>query len=200
MTEALTNITEETVIDATGVELNVADQSFNLTGGVTLKGATINTSSRGGSYIVAKEGSGDTLAFENCTFKRSETGANIVVGDADGPANVVFNNCVFEGPVMPNMVDNPNGVITFNNCTFKITTDVFIKSGYVNCMGGKHIFNQCEFDFTGGSTSGSNQYVKWNAVNSYSEPGYSTVVELIGCKRTNCGTQRYGSNSTLTIK
>ena len=85
----------------------------------------------------------------------------------------------------------------FNNCTFKISTDAFPTSGYVNCMGGTHTFTNCTFDYTGGSTMGSNQYVRWNAVNSYSER-YSTAVHLVGGTFINCGTQRYGSNSTLT--
>ena len=84
-----------------------------------------------------------------------------------------------------------------NNCTFKISTDAFPTSGYVNCMGGTHTFTNCTFDYTGGSTMGSNQYVRWNAVNSYSER-YSTAVHLVGGTFINCGTQRYGSNSTLT--
>ena len=140
----------------------------------------------------------DNCVFEECTFNRSESGANIVAIDMDDEeARIVFNNCTFEGPVMPNSVENANGTIEFNNCTFKITTAGFPQAGYVNCMGGTHIFNNCTFDFTGGSTMGSNQYVRWNAVNSYSESGYSTSVILNGCTFINCATQRYGSNSTL---
>ena len=37
-------------------------------------------------------------------------------------------------------------------------------------------------------------------VNVYSESEYSTVVVLNGCTRINCGTRKYGPNSTLTIK
>ena len=194
---ALSSITEPTEIDATGVELDVTEQNFYLSGGLTLKGATITTTSRGGTYLIAEAGTGDTITFQSCTFKRGETGANIIAAEAEG-ANLVFNNCAFEGPLMPNMVDKPEGTTTFNNCTFKITKDAMIYSGYVNCMGGTHTFNKCAFDFTGGSTMGSNQYVKWNAVNSYSE-NYSTNVVLNECTFTNCGTQKYGGNSTLTI-
>ena len=195
----LSNLEEETVIDASGVVIDIAEQFYYVPSGATLKNATINTSARGGTYIVAEGGVGEIMVFENCTFTRYETGANIFASDAKG-SSVVFNNCTFEGPVMPNCVDNAEATMQFNNCTFKITNNAMIKSGYTNCMGGTHTFTNCTFDYTGGSTMGSNQYVRWNAVNSYSEPGYSTEVILSGCTFTNCGTQRYGSNSTLTVK
>lgn len=103
---------------------------------------------------------------------------------------------------MPNSVDKADGALDFNSCTFKITENGFPKAGYVNCMGGTHNFTNCTFDFTGGSTMGSNQFVKWNVVNAYSER-YTTAVYLNGCTRTNCGTQTYqqvSGNSTLTVK
>ncbi len=183
-------------LDATDVEVEITEQKFYFPGGSTIIGAKINASSMGGSYLIVGAGS-DVTTFENCTFKRGDTGANIVAGDV-GSADIVFNNCVFEGPVMPNLVDNSEATITFNNCEFYITTDALIKSGYVNCMGGTHIFKNCTFDFTGGN-QGSSPVVKYNAVNSYSED-YSTNVILEGCTFINCGTQKYGANSTLTTK
>ena len=110
----------------------------------------------------------------------------------------IADKILFNAAIAPNFVDRATGTAQFNNCMFKVGS-AFIKQGYVNCMGGTHIFTNCTFDYTGGSTSGRNQYVRWIAVNSYSER-YSTHVELIGCTFINCGTQRYGSNSTLTIK
>ena len=54
---------------------------------------------------------------------------------------------------------------------------------------------------------GSNQYVQWNAVNSYSEnsnvvesSNYTTYVELNGCVRNGCGTYANTANSTLVVK
>ena len=106
-----------------------------------------------------------------------------------------FKDCEFVGMIAPNATANDAAVFTYDNCTFTLGDSV----GYVNCMGGTHIFNNCTFDYTGGGTFGSNQYVRWNAVNSYSER-YSAAVILNGCTFKNCGTQRFGSNSTLTIK
>ena len=189
----------ETVIDATGVELTIENnEMFYIAGGVTLKGANVVTASRGGEYIIAKKGAGETVVFEDCTFDRNETGMIVIGSEADG-ADLVFNNCTFNGPVAPNFVEMAEGASQFNNCMFKIGT-ASIKQGFVNCMGGTHTFTKCTFDYTGGSTMGSNQYVRWNAVNSYSESGYSTSVILDGCTFVNCGTQRFGSNSTLTVK
>ena len=201
LSNALANASEGDLIDATGVELKITNnEHFNISASdVTIKGATLATESRGGDYIVAKGTTGGTITFEECTFGRAETGMIIIAANDANGADLVFNNCVFEGPVAPNFVNKPDGKSQFNNCTFTVGT-AFMKQGYVNCMGGTHTFTNCTFDFTGGSTMGSNQYVRWNAVNSYSEPGYSTAVILEGCTFINCGTQRYGSNSTLTIK
>ena len=40
-------------------------------------------------------------------------------------------------------------------------------------MGGVQTFANCTFDYTGGSTFGSNQYTIWNAVNVYQEKSYT---------------------------
>ena len=198
--KALENAKPGTVISGNGLILDLPSQQYDFPAGINIKNVTFNTSSRGGTYIVAKGGS-EPLVFEDCTFEHYDSGANIIAINADGP-NLEFNNCTFFGPVMPNSVDKADGVLDFNNCTFKITENGFPKTGYVNCMGGTSNFNNCTFDFTGGSTMGSNQYVKWNAVNSFSE-NYKTAVYLNGCTRVNCGTQKFqtvSGNSTLTVK
>ena len=201
-TNAIKNASEGDMIDATGVTLTISNNEHFVVsgGGFTIKGATLATTSRGGDYIISKEAAGQTIVFEDCTFTRSETGMMIIGAEEDG-ADFVFNNCTFLGAVAPNFVEKASGTSQFNNCTFKLG-NAFIKMGFVNCMGGQHTFTACTFDYTGGNTSGSNQYVKWNAINSYSESdnSYSTAVILNGCTRINCGTQKYGSNSTLTIK
>ena len=196
--EALLDTTRPLIIEgADDFAIDIADQQHNIPGGITVKNITYNTSSRGGTYFISNTNDAE-LVFENCTFERHETGALIIASGQNG-GDIVFNDCDFFGPVMPNAVDNADAVLAFNDCTFKITTDAIIYSGYVNCMGGVHNFVNCTFDYSGGSTMGSNQYVRWNAVNSYSE-NYSTNVVLEKCNFTNCGTQKFGSNSTLTIK
>ncbi|MBO5889285.1 MAG: hypothetical protein J6Q58_04010 [Clostridia bacterium] len=194
----LSNPSASGVIDATDVTVTITNNvNFEISASdVTIKGATLATSSRGGDYIVAK-GTG-TITFEDCIFGRAETGMIIIAANDANGADLVFNNCNFNGPVAPNFVEKADGKSQFNNCTFTVGT-AFIKQGWVNCMGGTHTFTNCTFDYTGGSTNGSNQYVKYNAVNSYSE-SYSTAVILEGCTRINCSTQKYGSNSTLTVK
>ena len=147
------------------------------------------------AYLVT-HGSGEDVVFDNCEFDGPGFGMFVVAGNDQDGAAMVFENCTFKGQIAPNFVQNSNGTSTFNNCTFTLGSD---NIGLVNCMGGIHTFNGCTFNYAGGSTFGSNQYVKWNAVNSYSE-SYSTVVILNGCTFINCGTQRFGGNSTLTIK
>ncbi len=197
---ALVNASAGDKIDATGVEATIENnQHFDITAtDVTIKGVTFTNTSRGGDYIKLIGDKGGKIVFEECTFARYETGMLIIGANANA-SDMVFNKCVFEGPVAPNFVEKADGTAQFNECTFKLGY-AFMKQGYVNCMGGTHIFTGCTFDYTAGSTSGSNQYVRWNAVNSYSEPAYATSVTLVGCKFTNCGTQKYGSNSTLTVK
>ena len=183
------------IIDATGVTVaptGSLDTTVSIPAGVTVKGATFASSSQ--CYLVV-DGTGDDAKFEECDFEGPGFGMFVIAGNEQDGANMVFENCVFEGQVAPNFVNNSAGVATFNNCLFTVGSD---NIGLVNCMGGTHIFNNCTFDYTGGSTFGSNQYVKWNAVNSYSE-SFSTSVTLNGCTRINCGTQKFGGNSTLII-
>lgn len=187
-----------TIIDGSGVTVEISNnEHYQVPGGVTLKNVTYNNMSRGGDYFIIDSGAGEKAVFENCIFSRSELGS-LIIGAESGGSDLEFNNCTFYGPVFPNFVEKPDGKSVFNNCTFKVGS-AFMKQGYVNCMGGTHTFVNCTFDYTGGNTSGSNQYVRYNAVNSYSE-SYSTAVILEGCSFTNCATQKYGSNSTLTVK
>ena len=188
--------TAGTVIDATGVTLEPTgslDTTVTIPAGVTVKNAKFAASSQ--AYLVTS-GTGEDVVFENCEFDGPGFGMFVIAGNDQDGANMVFNDCTFQGQVAPNFVQNTNGESTFNNCTFKVGSE---NIGLVNCMGGKHTFVGCTFDYTGGATYGSNQYVRWNAVNSYSER-YSTTVILDGCTFINCGTQRYGGNSTLTVK
>ena len=194
--EALENAAPGTKLDAAGLTLTPTgslDTTVAIPAGVTLKGANFASGSQ--CYLVV-DGTGEDVVFEDCSFDGPGFGMFVIAGDDQDGANMVFENCTFKGQIAPNFVQNSNGVATFNNCTFTLGSDGI---GLVNCMGGTSIFNACTFDYEGGATFGSNSYVKWNAVNSYSE-NYSTKVILNGCTFKNCGTQRFGSNSTLTIK
>ena len=184
------------MINAEGLELQPTGNLSTtvwIPAGVTMKNAKFTADSQ--AYLVT-HGSGEDVVFDNCEFDGPGFGMFVVAGNDQDGAAMVFENCTFKGQIAPNFVQNSNGTSTFNNCTFTLGSD---NIGLVNCMGGIHTFNGCTFNYAGGSTFGSNQYVKWNAVNSYSE-SYSTVVILNGCTFINCGTQRFGGNSTLTIK
>ena len=194
--DALTNATAGTKINATGLTLNPTgslDTTIKIPAGVTIKGANFTSGSQ--CYLTVN-GVGDDVEFVECNFDGPGFGMFVIAGSEENGSNMIFENCTFRGQVAPNFVQNTQGKATFNNCTFTVGSD---NIGLVNCMGGTHTFNNCTFDYTGGATYGSNQFVRWNAVNSYSE-SFSTSVILSGCTFKNCGTQRFGGNSTLVIK
>ena len=198
LVETLANITEPTVIDATGVtiETTAADNEFEIPAGVTIKNATIKNTFRGLGYIMYDAGPGEQVVFENCTF--GDTTRILVLGTyEDGADSIVYNNCTFTGQVLSNFVDNPDGVAEFNNCTF--TKSASTGSNYIEGMGGTHNFNNCTFDYTG-VTQSSIGVITNGQINVYSESEYSTVVNLKGCTLTNCGRRTYGPNSTLNIQ
>ena len=187
-----------TIVGVDGLTIVIDNgEQYKIPGGITLKNITWITKS-GSDFLVMTAGVGDTVVFEDCVVDRPRTSMTIIAAEADG-ANYVFNNCTFKGIISSNFTDKPDGVGTFNNCTFVANqTDLFYM-GYVVCMGGTSNFVGCTFDYTGGSTTGSSYATRWSAVNSLSER-YSTAVVLEGCTLTNCGTQSYGANSTLTVK
>ena len=205
---ALENAQPGTVINATGVSVDINSigyaapggiMAFSIPGGVTINGLSVVGSYRGGNYLIFEGSSDQEIVFENCTFEPSGRAMGIgLCGGEDGADSVVYNNCTFKGPVITNFVDNPDGVATFNNCMFtKHTTG----NNYVMAMGGEHLFNGCTFDYTG-LTQSNIGTINTACVNSCGESdgSYSTVVILDGCTRINCGTRTYGPKSTLTVK
>ena len=199
---ALANAEPGAVIVATGVTISAGQNQAEwlcVPAGVTLKGAIISASS---SAYVTSTGlaTNGNVVFEDCTFSGPGFGS-LVIAAADATApDMDFNNCTFYGQIFPNFYSKADGVATFNNCSFALSPSENI--GLVNCMGGTHVFNQCTFNYNGGSTFGSNQYVRWNAVNSYSE-NYYTSVTLVGCTYINCATQTFqtiSGHSTLVKK
>ena len=194
---ALTNATGPAVIDATGVVVNLnGPEHYTIPGGVTLKGVTFNALYRGISYVMFTGNADEQVVFENCSFGNSSR-ILALGGTKNGPDSVVYNNCTFSGQVITNYVDNLDGVAEFNNCTF--TKSASGSYHYIEAMGGTHNFNNCTFDYTGVSQT-SMGVITSGQFNVYSETEYWTVAVLTGCQRINCGTRKYGANSTLTIQ
>ena len=192
--EVLATAEAGTTIDATGVTLVPTGDlatTIAIPAGVSVKGATFAPS--GECWLVIDEGDG-AVAFEDCSFV-GEVLSQFKIANK-GCDEVTYTDCEFTSFIMINSTGNIDAVNTFDNCTFGLA-DGFMKTGYVNCMGGTSIFNQCTFNYAGGSTMGSNQYMQWNAVNSYSENSFTTYVELNGCVFNGCTTYRNHGNSTL---
>ena len=194
---ALANVKAPIVIDATGVVVNLSGaEYYEIPGGVTLKGATFTPNYRGINYVMFVGNSDEQVVFENCEFGNT-TRILALGGTANGPNSVVYNNCAFKGQVISNYVDNLDGVAEFNGCTF--TKAASGSYHYIEAMGGTHNFNNCTFDYTGVSQT-SMGVITAGQLNVYSETEYWTDVTLTNCQRVNCGTRKYGANSTLTIK
>ena len=205
---ALENVTEPVVIDAAGLTVDINQigtdfpngiRAYNIPGGVTIKNFNVIGSYRGGNYLMFEGSPDQEIVFENCTFEPSGRAMGLgLCGSEGGISSVVYKNCTFKGPVTTNFVDNTNGIATFESCTF---TKAASGNNYVMAMGGTHIFNACTFDYTG-LTQSSIGIINNASINSSSDSDgtYSTVVILEACERINCGTRKYGPNSTLTIK
>ena len=206
LSEVLANLTESVVIDAEGVTLDIGTAgvsvgsgmlAYNIPGNVTIKNLAVVGSFRGGNYLMYSGSSDQKIVFENCTFEPN--GFRVMgmgmSGDEGCINSVVYNNCTFKGPVQTNFVANPNGVATFNNCTFtKHTTG----NNYVMAMGGTHVFNGCTFDYTGVTQQdiGTVTTGSVNASND-SDNDYFTDVYLNDCTLINCGKRTYGSQSKI---
>ena len=185
------------IIDASSVVIS-GKSVVNLKGGYTIVGLTIEAPQNTLITFENTEMTGSVSTFENCKFICTDPfPARITIGS--DTCSAVFNNCLFSGAYYLSFANQTNATAEYNDCSFILSMNGSGSHGFVNCMGATQTFNNCSFDYTGGTTLGSNQYVKTNAVNSYSER-YSTSVILSGCSFTNCGTQRYGGNSTLTVK
>ena len=206
LTAALANVEGETIIDGTGVivEINANEYcvalpgniySYNIPAGVTIKGVTFGGKYRGGNFLVFTEGEG-TIVFEECTFGDTDRSFGLA-GTENGPKTVIFNNCNFKGQILSNNVDNLDATSEFNACTFAKSNNG--RYHFVEAMGGTHNFNNCTFDYTGVSQTNMGVITSGH-INVYSEPEYSTNVVLNSCTRTNCGTRTYGPNSSLVTK
>ena len=208
LVETLTNAEPGAVINAEGVTVDVNNigaaipggkTSYSIPAGVTIKNLEVVGSYRGGNYLTFEGAPGEEIVLENCTFEPSGRAMGVGFMSTEGGAtSVVYNNCTFKGPIILEFVNNPDGVFTFNNCTF---TKADGNSNYVMAKGGTHIFNGCTFDYTG-LTQSSMGVINAATVNctSESDGSDSTVVILNGCTRINCGTRTYGAKSTLTVK
>ena len=208
LVDTLANATAGAKIDATGITIDINElgtagsggiMAYSIPGGVTIKNLAVVGQYRGGNYLMFEGEPDQEIVFENCTFEpQGRAMAVAFCGSEGGPVSVVYKNCTFKGPIVTNFVGNTDGVATFNNCTF---TKAASGNNYVMAMGGTHIFNGCTFDYTGATQSNIGT-INTACINSVSESDgtYSTVVILNGCTFKNCGTRKYGPNSTLTIK
>ena len=185
------------LIDASGVVIS-GKSSISLKGGFTIIGLTIEAPNNALIRFENADVTGAVATFEDCKFICTESFPSKITMGSD-TCSAVFTDCLFSGAYYISFANQTNATAEYNNCSFRLSVNGSGMHGFVNCMGGTQTFNGCDFDYTSGTTMGSNQYVKYNAVNSYSER-YSTSVILSGCSFTNCGTQRYGSNSTLVVK
>ena len=196
------------IIDATGVSIDVnaagsdipgGKKAVSVPGGITIKGLSVVGSYRGGNYFKFDGGSDLPTVLEDCTFEPNGRAMGVGFGSYEGGAeSIVYNNCTFKGPIILEFANNPNGVATYNNCTF---TKAASGNHYVMTYGGTHLFNGCTFDYTGVTQSNMGT-INTGCINSTSDGdgSNSTIVILDGCTRINCGTRKYGANSTLTIK
>jgi len=208
LNSALESVKPGDIIDANGVTIDInsneyceslpgGSYGYNIPAGVTIKGASFKGNYRGGNYVIFTEGE-DAVVFDDCTFECS--GQTLLLGGtSNGPDSVVYNNCTFKGAVITNFVDNTSGVAEFNICSFKKAEGGLPAKNYIEAMGGTHNFNGCTFDYTG-VTQSAMGVITSGQINVYSESGYSTIVNLNDCTRINCGTRKYGPNSTLNIK
>ena len=198
----------EVIIDATGVTIDIntvgteipnGKKAIDIPGDVTIQNLTVTGSYRGGNTLYLKGSADQKIVFENCTFALSgrSMGFDFMCAE-DGVSSVVYNNCSFSGAIVLEFLNSRNGVATYNNCTFTKHTS---GNSYVMAYGGTHLFNGCTFDYTG-LTQSNMGVINTACVNASSESDGSntTVVVLDGCTRINCGTRKYGADSTLTIK
>ena len=196
------------IIDATGVSIDInavgsdipnGKKAVSVPGGITIKGLSVVGSYRGGNYFKFDGDSDLPTVLEDCTFEPNGRAMGVGFGSYEGGAeSIVYNNCTFKGPIILEFANNPNGVATYNNCTF---TKADSGNHYVMTNGGTHLFNGCTFDYTG-VTQSNMGIINTASVNVTSESDGSnfTVVVLDGCTRINCGTRKYGDNSTLVVK
>ena len=204
--EELKNVLAElngvAVIDATGVIVSLSEELV-VPAGTTIKGTKFVFNGSSSTFIRGEVTSyADTVILEDCVLE----GGTIIFGQRSDVVhtNYVLNNCTLNGKVqfmVASRVSNENNnTVDFNKCTFGLFEDPFLM-GYVTCAGGTHTFTTCNFNYTGGWTTGSNQYLKYSAINAYAE-NVSVNVILHGCTGS-FGTQSFnnkGNIGSITVK
>ncbi len=200
---ALESAAPGAVIDATGVETNMSELGeaagahtvWNVKAGATIKGLTLTTTVN--QPILTSngtEGSGE-IVFEDCTFKTTSNFSDEVYfqsGTEASGTKLVFNNCNFEAAKVI-FADSTGGGVELNNCKFNLNSAGY---GLVQCMGGTHTFNACEFNISGSKSIGNSPITKYGRLNLYSEK-YTTAVTLNQCINVPAS-HSYGGSNTLT--
>lgn len=184
--ELVANVTEPIEINATGLvttigEIGKPDGSYTVLdvyAGTKIKGLTLTFGSNQPIKTNAGNlGSGE-IVFENCTFI-SEGFVDSVYfqsGTDASETKLVFINCTFAA-AKTIVANNTGAGVEYNNCKFTLNSSGY---GLVQCMGGNHTFNTCEFSISGSKSIGSSPITKYGQLNLYSER-YSTVVTANKC-------------------
>ena len=183
--EAIANVTEEVVIDATGVVINFTNSAdYKIPGGVTLKGIEFYSTNRAGNVVYVTEGVSKKVVFENCNFDRNIRSYLMTIGSDGTCTEMEFNNCEFKGAFNLSFYAYDQGVATYNNCKFT-AYDNF--EGYIVCIAGNQYFNECSFDYSN-ATTGDFGALKRRCVNASGTDGRHCYVELVGCTLISTGT------------
>ena len=176
---ALANAQPGEVINATGVNVSVAElatstsgnrNTIDLTSGVTVKGLTLDFASSNDTILINDGAEAGEVVFDNCTFTSPDfTGALYVQNESQvEKTKVVFNNCTFaSAKVIVACSYYPKyGEFEFNNCSFNLNDEGY---GLIQCMGGNTVFNKCAFNISGSSSMGSSTITLYGHINLYSE-------------------------------
>ena len=188
---ALANITEEIIIDATGLTLSfqlASNGNYTIPTGVTLKGAKFYSDYRGGNgVLIAKTTLGSKVVFEDCTFDRNQRSYLMSIGVEETGANMEFNNCNFKGVFNLSLYNNDQGTATYNKCNFTAYDNL---NGYIVCMAGYQYFNECTFNYSNATPEKDIGAGIWNrSVCTSGTDGRNVYAELINCTRINCTTK-----------
>ena len=179
MKNAMENLTEPTVLDATGVELILNGRpAATFVDGVTIQGAVYKV--EGSNTAVLTDGAtslNGKIVFKDCTFIASDFDGKTYFqsGQNATDTKLVFDNCTFKGCAY--FADNTGGGVEFNNCKFELNDQGYAA---VVCLGGNQTFNQCTFNISGSASFGLSTITKYGHLNLYSER-CNTNVTLIGC-------------------
>lgn len=194
----------DSVIKADGLgpittsDIGTADGNYtkvDVKAGLSIKGLTVDFN--GPNHVFVSAGETGEVVFENCVFTCPGFDGRVYFQSGVNATGVklVFNNCTFKGPTI--FADNSGGGVEFNNCSFEVNDSGY---GFVQCMGGTDVFNDCQFNISGSKTMNIGSITKYAHLNLYSVQ-FNTVVYLNRCNSVSIhrfnlsggsGTVKYG--------